>query len=896
MEELHWHTKTVEQVFTQLETKPDTGLSETEVQRRQNEFGLNLIPEPTGKSVLAIFFGQFLSPLIYVLVAAGVVSFFAGELKDAGFIFAIIVINALLGTYQEWRAENSAAALKNLVKVNARVRREGKLYTIASEQLVPGDCVLLESGMKVPADLRLVDVNDLTVEEGLLTGESTAVEKNISVITEQSVTIGDQLNMAFASTTVQSGRAVGIVIATGEKTEIGKIAESLKSTEPEKPPLVRRMESFSKKISWAVVVACVIMGLIGAWQDMPMAELFFFLVAVGVAAIPEGLPVALTVALSIGTRNMARRNVIVRKLPAVEGLGSCTLIASDKTGTLTLDQQTAKAIQLPSQPLLNVSGQGYNGLGDIRKADGSKVATNDPALHQLIRCSIVSNEGALRKIDGGWEHSGDAVDVALLALAYKAGHTPSYFLTGITLKQLIPYESEKKYSGAFFEANGRNYFACKGAFEVIGPRLKGEFRNQGTLEVAALARRGYRVLCIAFCESGESTNENKMPPLQLAGLVGLIDPLRPEAREAVRKCHLAGIEVAMVTGDHPLTAFTIARELGIAQSEDELISGKELAELNHKENEVEWLQTLKTKRVFARVSPLQKMEIVSAMKQAGHFVAVTGDGANDSPALRMAHIGIAMGSGTDLTKESSSIIIADNNFASIVAGVEEGRITYNNLRKIIYMLLSTGLAEILTVALAMVFQLPFPFLAIQLLWLNLVTNGIQDISLAFERSNKNVLNKPPRSPGQPIFNSLMLTQITISGLATTFLCFGVWYYCLEILHLPEITSRTMVLMLMVLIQNFHVLNCRSETTSIFRLPISGNYVAVVSIFLAQALHVSASYIPFLAETLTIEIIPWKHWFILLIISSSILVVMEIYKLTLFAQSKIHHSVKSSPIK
>ncbi len=876
MEELHWHSKTAEQVFTELVSTIDSGLSETEVQKRQKEFGLNRIPEPKGKSLFSIFIGQFLSPLIYVLVAAGVVSFFAGELKDAAFIFAIIIINAILGTYQEWRAENSAAALKSLVKVNARVKREGKLFTVESEQLVPGDCVLLESGMKVPADLRLVEVNYLTIEEGLLTGESAAVSKSVTVIPEQSVTIGDQLNMAFASTTVQSGRAMGIVIATGEKTEIGKIAESLKSTEPEKPPLVKRMESFSKKISWAVIVACVILGLIGSWQGMPLAELFFFLVAVGVSAIPEGLPVALTVALSIGTRNMARKNVIVRKLPAVEGLGSCTLIASDKTGTLTMDQQTAKAILLPNQQLLEVNGQGYNGIGEIKKADGSQLQ-DDPVLHRLIQCSIVSNEGALRKVDSGWEQSGDAVDVALLALAYKAGYTPSHFLSGITVKRLIPYESEKKYSGAFFENNGKNFFACKGAFEVIGPRLKEEFRNQGASDVSAMARKGFRVLCIALCES-ESTNEDTLPPLELAGLVGLIDPLRPEAKEAVGKCHRAGIEVAMVTGDHPITAFAIARELGIAQKEDQLITGKELAELKKSDNDAGWIQAIKDKRVFARVSPLQKMEIVIAMKLAGHFVAVTGDGANDAPALRMAHIGIAMGSGTDLTKESSSIIIADNNFASIVAGVEEGRITYNNLRKIIYMLLSTGLAEILTVALAMVFQLPLPFLAIQLLWLNLVTNGIQDISLAFERSNKNVLNKPPRSPGEPIFDSQMLSQITVSGLATTIMCFGVWYYCLNVLQLQEVEARTIVLMLMVLIQNFHVLNCRSETTSIFRLPLSGNYVAVISIFLAQAVHVAASYIPFLADTLSIEIIPWKNWFILLLLSSSILVVMEIYKL------------------
>lgn len=890
MEQLNWHTKTTEQVFAQLRVTPESGLSEIEVQRRQKEFGLNRIPEPKGKSLFSIFISQFLSPLIYVLVGACVISIAANELKDAAFIFAIIFINAMLGTYQEWRAEHSAAALKNMIKVNARVKRAGKLYTVESEQLVPGDCVLLESGMKVPADLRLFDVNELTVDEGLLTGESAAVAKEVAVLKDETISIGDQINMAFASTTVQIGRAMGIVVATGEGTEIGKIAASLKTSEPEKPPLVKRMESFSKKISWAVIVVCVLLGMIGIWQDTPLAELFFFLVAVGVSAIPEGLPVALTVALSIGTRNMARKNVIVRKLPAVEGLGSCTLVASDKTGTLTLDQQTARAILLPDRQLLLLDGQGYNGVGTIRNADNMPASADNPALQRLIQCSLVCNEGALRKVEGGWEKSGDAVDVALLAIAYKAGHSPSYYLHGTTLKQLIPYESEKKYSGAYFEENGSNFFTCKGAFEVIGPRLEEHFRQQAMSDVKMLAQQGYRVLCIAYCESGGSTTEEDLPPLRMAGLIGLIDPVRPEVPDAVRRCHAAGIEVAMVTGDHPITALAIARELGIAQSENQLISGKELAELKRQESETAWLESMKSKRVFARVSPLQKMEIVGAMKKNGHFVAVTGDGANDAPALRMAHIGIAMGSGTDLTKESSSIIIADNNFASIVAGVEEGRITYNNLRKIIYMLLSTGLAEILTVALAMVFQMPLPFLAIQLLWLNLVTNGIQDISLAFERSNRDVLNKPPRSPGEPIFDSRMLSQIFVSGLATTFLCFGVWYYSLNVLNLPIIQSRTIVLMLMVLVQNFHVLNCRSETTSLFKLPVSANYVAVISIFLAQALHVSASYIPFLAETLTIAIIPWKNWLVLLLLSSLIVVVMEVYKILAFQRTSLNEPI------
>lgn len=870
-----WYKLSVNEVLQILQSNID-GLSSEEVIQRQATYGKNKIPQPKRKTLLIIFFRQFLSPLIYVLVGAAIVSVLANEVKDAIFIMAILIINALLGTYQEWNAESSALALRNMVKVKARVKRGKKIYLLEAEELVPGDIIILESGVKVPADLRLIEVKDLNIEEASLTGESVAVIKAVDPIHGDELSLGDQLNMSFAATAVQKGRGIGIVVSTGTKTEIGKIAESLKSGESAKPPLVKRMEIFSKKISIAILVACVIIGAVGLFRDMPVRELFFLLVAVGVSAIPEGLPVALTVALSIGTRRMATKNVIVRELPAVEGLGSCTLIASDKTGTLTMDQQTVKLIVLNDERRLAVTGQGYNGEGEIiDERNKTAVSSNDKALHQFIRCSVVCNEGILRKTDNGWEHSGDAVDVALRALAYKVGKLPASFTEDVDIKKMVPYESEKQYSAAYYQHESQLLYAVKGAGEVIIPKLKNTDRVTAENQMQVLAKEGYRVLLVAFAPV--QNDEEDSTALQLAGLVGLIDPLRPEAKDAVHTCHEAGIHVAMVTGDHPITAFAIARQLKLAETEDQLISGQELKKLSQGKSKEEFQNAIKDKRVFARVSPLQKMEIVNAMKNAGHFVAVTGDGANDAPALKSANIGIAMGSGTDLAKESSSLIITDDNFASIVAGVVEGRMTYNNLRKIIYMLISTGLAEILLVALAMFTQLPLPFLPVQLLWLNLVTNGIQDVALAFEKNGDDVLSSLPRKPDESIFDKIMIQEVALSAIVITLLCFGIWYYLIEVLQYNELHARTITLMLMVVLQNFHVLNCRSETQSLFKIPVKDNYFVFVSIVLAQLVHLTASYIPVMSDILRIDIISGREWMALLPMASVILITMEIFK-------------------
>jgi magnesium-transporting ATPase (P-type) len=875
MSEEKYYLLSAADVMTKVSSSNE-GLSEAEVKKRQEQFGKNLIPQPKSKTLFRIFLSQFLNPLIYVLIAAAVISAFTGDTGDAIFITAIITINAILGTYQESRAENSAKALRDMVKVMTRVRRGNKIHEVDSEELVPGDIVLLESGNKIPADLRLLETKDLTIEEALLTGESLAVQKGIDPLpSDKNYSLGDQSNVAFAATTVQKGRGVGVVTGTAQHTEIGRIADSLKSTESEKPPLERRMERFSKQISIIVLIVCVALGVIGYFEGIPAREIFFLMVAVGVSAIPEGLPVALTVALSIGTRRMAKRNVIVRKLAAVEGLGSCTLIASDKTGTLTMDQQSVHRLYMPNGVFYNVTGIGYTGEGHIND-DQNRKAELDDTLDKFLVASILANEGILRKTDNGWEHSGDSVDVAIRALAYKIGKDPGHFKNRGEVAEMIPYESERKYAAVFYKQDGKLYYAMKGAVEVVVNLLAEDQRDKVKKVSEQMAAEGFRVLAMAGA-AVQDTAQDKLPPLVLLGLIGMIDPLREEAKDAVHKCQQAGIRVVMVTGDHPATALAIGKSLGLVTGPEEVITGNELSKFENKEL-AQMAEQIRDKKVFARVAPLQKQRIVEAFKALGHFVAVTGDGANDAPALKSAHIGVAMGGGTDLAKEASSIIITDNNFASITAAVEEGRITFSNLRKVIYLLISTGAAELAVVALAIILDMPLPFIAVQLLWLNLVTNGIQDIALSFEKGHGPVMAHPPRKPGESIFDKLMNMQMLISGLVMAGVLYGAWIFLLDHEAYNERHARSVAMMLMVFLQNFHALNCRSETESLFKLPISNNYTLIIGVILAQSVHIAAAYVPGLNETLQLEPITLKEWIIMLPAALSILLVMEVFKL------------------
>jgi calcium-translocating P-type ATPase len=777
-----------------------------------------------------------------------------GDLTDAAFILFVVLLNAALGCYQEWRAERSAAALQGLLRIRAKVKRDGVVHEFDAAQLVPGDIVLLESGWRVPADLRLLRAQGLLADEAFLTGESLPVEKTLAAQPAEAP-VSDRKNLCFAGAIITAGRAEGVVVATGLRTEVGKIAAGLSQTTTAKPPLLLRMERFAHQISLAVLVACILLGGIGLSRGMPLSEVFFLAVALAVSAIPEGLPVAITVALSIATARMAKRNVVVRRLTAVEGLGSCTFIASDKTGTLTLNQQRVESFWLANPDFDNFT---------------------------LSRAALLASESVAYREAGEWRFEGDAVDVACWVWARDLG-LPLDEITGANRLGIIPFESERAYSAAFTRAASHIHVALKGAPEVV-IRLCGlsaEAIATVQHEMDSRTAAGERVLAVAqgLLDSSHDDSEwteDHLPRLELIGLLGFIDPPRLEAREAVLKCRDAGIEVAMITGDHPRTAAAIAGAVGLAVDSGPVLTGADLNALGSPEG-APFAEAVSRSRVFARVSPLQKLQIVNALRKLGHFVAVTGDGVNDAPALKAAHIGVAMGSGTDVAKETASLIVTDDNFASIEAGVEEGRFAYDNIRKVSYLLIATGLAEVLLFALTLISGLPLPLLAVQLLWLNLVTNGIQDVALAFEKGEPQSARRPPRRPTEGIFNRLMIEQAVLSASVTTVLAYVNFYLLLNYIGLPVEEARSRLLLLMVLIENFQVLNCRSEYVSIFRTPISRNWTLFWGVLAAQGLHIFAMYFPPFQRLLRTGPVSLHEWLIPFAMASVILVVMEIFK-------------------
>jgi magnesium-transporting ATPase (P-type) len=885
----NWHHLDIEQVIEDLATAKN-GLSVEEAQNRVSKFGKNKLPDKQKISILKIVLHQLLNPLIFILVAAAFASILIGEGKDAVFIFLVILINSVMGTYQEYHAEKSASSLQKLMKIMAQVRRDGKKIAVSSEQLVPGDLIYIESGAKVPADIRLLDASNLEIDESFLTGESVASRKEIGVLAKESV-VAERSNMAFAGSTVLKGRGIGFVVATGLQTQVGKISKNVTHSESAKPPLVQRMERFIKQISVVIVLLSVLLAMLLRWQDMDYSSIFFFVVALAVSAIPEGLPVALTVALSIATKRMARRNVIVRKLTSVESLGSCTIIASDKTGTLTVNEQTAQKIILPNASHFEIQGVGYNGDGAIHDQDGNAlVKGNNPNLDLLAEIAALANEGKLKKNEDAWQYLGDSMDVALLGMVYKYGLTPQILLEKHELLGAIPYESENKFSAAIYRNETGVYMATKGAVETILDFCDSAFVNgenvaldkSSILKTAdELAKKGYRVLAFARgTYDGDLEKKNcaieDVPQSVFCGLVGFIDPLRPEAVESVAQCHKAGIKVLMITGDHPETAGTIARELGIADEKTKVVTGAMLTKSGSSDSK-DFVDLVASTTVFARVSPTQKLEIVDVLIRAGEFVAVTGDGVNDAPALKRANIGVAMGSGTDVAKEVGAMIVVDDNFSSIIAGVEEGRYAYNNVRKVIYLLVSTGAGEIVLFLASIFMGLPLPLLAVQLLWLNLVTNGFQHVALAFESGEPGAMLEPPRRTTESIFDDMMIKQLLVSAFTMGGIVFGYWYYLNNFTDYTEYYARDLILLLMVFLQNFHVFNCRSERVSAFKVPISKNYMLVFGVLGAQGIHIISMHIPFMQNILRIEPITWSEWFSVLILAIPMIVVMEIFK-------------------
>lgn len=844
------------------------GLSEKEVKKRLSKYGLNELPKEKDKPLYKIFFESLKDPIIYVLIMCTILSFLVGETLDGVAILFIIMVDAVVSTIQEFKANKNSEALKNLIKVKVKVIRDAKHCEIDSSLVVPGDIIILESGSKIPADCRIIESNNLTVDESILTGESIAVSKS------DKSSINNITNCClYAGCSVLTGRAQAVVSSTGINTEVGKIAQKVTSTEESKSPLTIRMEKFSKQITLIIVIIAVIIAIILFNKDYKPLEIFLAVVALSVSAMPEGLPLALTMALTIGSNKMSKRNVICKKLTAVESLGSCTVIASDKTGTLTVNEQTAKKIVLPNNEIYEIDGNGYNDVGGVK-------GKNIDNAKYIASLGYINNEAKLERVNNRWERIGDSIDVAFLALSYKLKANNN------SMKKIkeVPYESEKKYSAVFYDNGNGVHCTAKGSVEEILKFCSHSFVNGKKEKLNEeeilkqndeLASNGYRVIAICDGEiKGKKTDESKIKNLNFVGLVGFIDPVRKEAISSIKECFGAGIKVLMITGDHSLTAFSIAKELGIVKNYEEVITGEELEFCI---DEKEFDDCIKNKKVFARVTPLQKLKIVESLQRMGEFVAVTGDGVNDAPAIKAANIGVAMGSGTDVAKETANMIIIDDNFASIVAGIEEGRNAYSNIRKISILLLSCGFAEVLFFVLAILFNLPMPLVAIQLLWLNLVTDGLQDMALSFERETDTIMKQKPRKTSESLFEKEMIKQILASGLFMGIIVFDVWFIMIKYLNFEVAHARGYVLALMVFMQNIHVLNCRSEEKSVFKNGFKENPFVLITIVSTIILQIIVMEVPILSILLQTYSVPYLHMLILLILALPVLLIIEIYK-------------------
>ncbi|WP_083672004.1 cation-translocating P-type ATPase [Sphingomonas montana] len=814
-----WHATSIENTMSTTGTPPD-GLTVEEAALRLERDGFNELAPPYAPSLLRLFLKQFNSPLIYLLVAAAVVSLSLGHMTDAGFIGLVLLVNSVIGTVQEGKAAASLTALRHMIGHSANVRRGGAAAAVDARQVVVGDIVEVESGMSVPADIRLMSSRNLLIDQSTFSGESVPVEKSESDVLAPKTALGDRTTMILAGTMVDQGRGAGIVVATGSATELGAIDATLRTTAPTPPPLVLSLERLARQISIATVGLIIPFALILLWQGRPSDEVLILAVALAVSAIPEGLSIAVTVALAAGSRRMAGRNVIVRSLPAVEGLGACTMIASDKTGTLTQNILSVERII----------------LADGATSDRSDWSANVARLTDLYRAAAICNEAS---IDVEGEFIGDTVDVALLRLAREGGQDiVQLHATGRVAE--LPYEPARKFSSVTIEEAGGHRLYVKGAPETVLPMC--DDIDTRAVEVAeAMARDGYRVLAIAASPAGVPPAGDVSAPAHLAllGWVGLIDPIRPEVPAAIAECGEAGIAVRMVTGDHPGTALTIARQLGIEAEPDQVVTGAQMTDLFNRPDEL--TRRILAGRVFARIEPNQKLRIVQLLAESGELVAVTGDGVNDAPALHAAHIGVAMGrAGTDVARDAADLVLADDNFASIVAGVEEGRVTYANVRKIVIFLITTSIAEIAMFLGAVATGLPMPLTAVQLLWLNLVTNGAQDVMLGFGRGEGDELKQAPRSPATPLLDRSAFALMMPPAMTMTVLAL-VMAYDMRTLGLPLAEIQNGVLLMVVLFQNVYVLCMRSERRPIWREPLFSNPWLLLVVGTALCLQLTAMF-------------------------------------------------------
>lgn len=858
---MNFYDKSVQETLKILETSEE-GLTSKEANKRLEKYGANELPRPAEESIFHLFISQFENPIELILVMTVVFSFIAKEYIDAIALIFIILIDVIMGTYEEWKARKDAESLTNMIKVTARVIRNGKEIEIPSKDLTLGDLMLLESGDKISADARIIDSHNFQVNESSLTGESIGIVKNNQVLNGE-IPLAERKNMAYAGTTVITGRAQVIVTSTSTYTEIGRIADKVSHTEEEKSPLTIRIEKFSKQISIIIIFIAIITTCVLLSKGYPLNSIFLSVIALSVSAMPEGLPLALTMALTIASKRMAKKNVIVKKLNSVESLGSCTVIASDKTGTLTVNEQTAKEIVLADGSKYEITGSGYNGDGKVIPVANAPLEK----AREIALLGAINNEAHLEFKGNTWDSFGDSIDIAFLSLAAKLNITSK-----LEIIETIPYESENQFSAVFYKKGTDTYCTIKGSLEKVltFSESKEEYHKQNE----ELTKKGYRIIALADGKVNGTTLTD-IKKLNFIGMVAFIDPIRDEVKSSLKECQKAGIKVVMITGDHPLTAFSIAKELGLCSKKEEVATFKEVEEYR-KKGEKKFDEFVSKIKVFSRVTPLDKLDIVNSFKRQGEFIAVTGDGVNDAPAIKAANIGIAMGSGTDVAKETASMIVTDDNFTSIVEGIKEGRTAYSNIRKIILFLLGCGFAEVTFFLLSIAFGYDIPLVAIQLLWLNIITDGMQDVALSFEKTEKDVMSAKPRSTKESLFSKDLMIEVLILGITISLVVFLTWKFMLDN-ETDLITARSVIMMLMVFIQNVDVLNCRSEKKSVFKKTLLDNKIVILTVFGSIILQIIVSELDFTAKFLKVTplapITIAKIFFLSLIV----IVIFEIYK-------------------
>jgi Ca2+-transporting ATPase len=890
----NWHNLQVDEVLKDIKSR-ETGLKKSEYLARFHKNGPNEIKKIKSISKLSIFLSQFKSFIIAILIIAIFISAAIGEIVDAIVILIIVLLNSIIGFFQEFKAEKSLAALRKMSAFKAKVIRNNKTIVINSSQIVIGDIIILEAGDKVPADARLIEVSRIEIDESALTGESLPVKKNLRIQNKE-VVIADRKNMVYSGTIVNKGFAKAVVISTGMKTEFGKIAQLVQETNIEQTPLQKKIGHFGEMMGMIILLICAVIFLIGIFRgNGTLIDTFMISIALAVAAIPEGLPAVVTICLALGVERMVKKNALIRRLPSVETLGSCDIICTDKTGTLTYNKMTVRELFTNNQTL-HVTGQGYNPIGNIVNKN-NKQAKN---IKELIYCAKFCNDSELIHKGNDWNIVGDPTEGSLIVLAEKSHLRIKK--DDFSSQDSIPFDSSRKMMTVIGKINGNNRSYTKGAPDKILPNcnrilINGKVKKLTKEDIKNISKqnknmasKGLRILAVSysnFVSKSKTTNlalnEKKYEKNMIfIGLIGMNDPPRLEVKDSISECKTAGIRVIMITGDHKDTAVAIAKELGIGTS---VMTGEEL------DCEKSITRIVGTVDIFARVNPEHKLKIVKAIKEMNHVVAMTGDGVNDAPALKKADIGIAMGiTGTDVSKEASDMILTDDNFTSIVSAVKEGRRIFENIRKFIRYMITSNTGEVLTVFFAMMIgyvslesgSLIMPLLAIHLLWINLLTDGFNAIALGLEKSGPNIMKHKPTKTN--IIDSKFIIDTVITGFI---MCIGTLWLFNRSLLVSDFYAQTMAFTVLVIFQFFNVFICRSENNSIFSSRLFSNFWLWLSILASTVLHFVVLYTP-LSRIFKVVPLTLADWGLILLVASSLVIIMELKKyITRFVHNKFH---------